>query len=678
MTEPTQRPARWSAGCLVAVLLAAATPIAGGGYLWYRWDQAAQRAQEAQAQRAQEVFAPALEMLEPPPEPDVDIDATIRVIHEIDQALQQQDSLDAWLRHAATRDHRGVAPDVLASRRELFGILQDLYARQTQAEAQQAVWELTGELLLSTLSVVSVSGEAGFTGPSGSLNVDRQQARSLLQDLRERQRERTRLLRDIDQLEKDLFQALLQYAEVYWNYVDEWEQLSLLRDRAWLAVHAGDWGAARASADLAVARAPHDREAHLIAAMARIEGGTAEDHAEAAALLEKYLDRHPDHSAPALLLLGALHEARGEAHEARLALQQAAAYYPRQADALDDALDPYAIRSYLQRSREGGLILEQYRSMMLGAGYFSPDLQLARLLFTQNQDEAARAKVLDHFARRRAQKQWDFILSDLQFCHDLLGPHYWEIFPEDAWLDLQVNPTLLGKGLTLSVRNRSARTLHNATLVLALHLTDMMPGDYVALAAGPTVPAVLAHNTTDFGSITLDLEVDGARKTLDDVVFHRAILVSNEAVVWVDTDAYRIAESQAFREKRRTDAETPVTSPANRFPSFSQEAQRLLTQARQESKLRVESRYGPDDVVVELPRELAILRPLFRLRRGETLFTAKDNLIEGDRIVLRFASVANFDGVEDPGALELVLSSPFGEVVLSWVPGGDLTWRLAP
>jgi hypothetical protein len=53
-------------------------------------------------------------------------------------------------------------------------------------------------------------------------------------------------------------------------------------------------------------------------------------------------------------------------------------------------------------------------------------------------------------------------------------------------------------------------------------------------------------------------------------------------------------------------------------------------------------------------------------------------MIEGDRIVLRFKGVANYD---DPEAaptedLELLMASPFGDLVLTWTPGGDLSWRL--
>jgi hypothetical protein len=64
------------------------------------------------------------------------------------------------------------------------------------------------------------------------------------------------------------------------------------------------------------------------------------------------------------------------------------------------------------------------------------------------------------------------------------------------------------------------------------------------------------------------------------------------------------------------------------------------------------------------------------LQRGNEVFTASDNLIEGDHIALRFKGVADLEQAASDDALELVIASPFGDVVLDWTPGGDLTWRM--
>ncbi len=656
---------------MLAVLLPA------GG--WWLWTTSAERARQealrAQEAKAAEVFDAAEAKLAPEG-PGYDIDKTVRIIHSVDVALQEHDDFEGYLRYMAKQDYRDVAPEVLASRKALLEVLQPLYAKQVELEDQQAMWEMTSELLLATLSVVSVSGDVDMIAPSGEFSVDREQARALWQDLKERQADRKQLQRDIAELDQQLVDALVDYAAVYYRYLDEWDELSILRDRAYLAVHNEDWDAAASAARLAIEKAPKEREAHLLLAMSLIEGGHLEQEMEIRDLLDETMKEHPDQSAPALLLVGALEAKVGNHDAARLAFQQAAAYYPKQSDALLDMLDPYKMRSFLKKSREGGFIIEQYKATMLGAGYFSPDLQLARQLFDAGDFAGGKAKVLDHFARRRNQEQWDFILDDITFCQELLGPDFWQIFPEDSYLDLEVSESLMGSNLNLAVKNRSPRTLRNATLVLVLHFTDMVPGMYEALPAAQTLPAVPAHETTSFGSLPIDVEYGGKAKTVDDIVQHRAILVTNDAVVWVDTDEYKIQRASGEVEDHGPTGEA-VRPIAERHPEFLETREAIVAGLSQGLDLHIEQKYGSDNVLVELPRELSILRPIFRLRYGEQVFSAEDNVIEGDRIQLRFAGVENFDDVEAVDDLELIVGSPFGDLVLTWNAAGQLTWDYA-
>lgn len=669
--------------------LAALTIVVPVG-AWFWWDhQARLAAEQAAAQQesvAEAQFEPALAALEAAAQPQkpYDIDATVRVIHEVDLALKEKQSLQEYLIWASRQDYGDVAPEVLEARKEMLDVLMRLYAKQVQAEDQQAMWEFTGELLLTTLSVVSVTGEASMVNPEAHLSVDRAQAQQLLADLKSEREQHEQLVQDITSLEVELFDKLVKYGDTYYRYLEEWDRLAVLRDRAYLAAHNGDWEAALTASELAIQAAPKEKEAHLLKAMALIELDNRENAAEIRQVLDEYLAEHPGSSAPALLLMG-VHQARlGNDKEAQLAFQQSAAYYPKQSDQLTDMLNPYKMRSFLRKSREGSFIVELYKSTMLGAGYFSPDLQMAKTRFDAGDLEGGRAKVLDHFARRRTQQQWDFVISDVAFCHELLGPHFWEIFPEDTYLDLVVSPTMLGSSLNLAVNNRSPRTLHNATLVLALQFTDMYAGDYEALPAPSTVPAVDANAQTSFGAVEVNTEVFGQAKTVDDVVVHRAILVTDEAVAWVDTDKYRIAESTEFREKKRTrealakpDA-APVVHPlARNHPEFGGTVDKLVTGAAGSAELAIEAKYGKDNLVVKLPRELAILRPLFRLKYGDTLYEADDNVIEGDKIALRFKAVENLDGEGSNKAddVELLMASPFGDVVFDWKNNGDLTWR---
>ncbi len=683
-------PAVGKGGCLrpllyagLAVLLLAA---AAGGYRWWSVEQALQE-QEA---RAEQQFGPVFDKLDEAAQaehgPGYDIDETIKVIHDIDLALQESDSLGDYLQQMARRDYDDVAPEVLAARKELMGVLFEIYAKQAELEDQEEMWGLTSELLLSTLSVVGGDADMGPLGPTGSLQVDRDQAKALLADLKERQDARLQLGRDERALENKLIDSLVAYADVYHRYVEEWDRLCTVRDRSYLAVANGDWAEAAAAADEAIAMAPHEREAHLLKALALIEGGRAADPETAQAvqrLLAEYIDAHPDRTAPAFLLRGVLNSQLGDRDAALLDLQQAAAYYPRQADALGDMLDPYRMRSYLRKTREGSYVIELYKSTMLGAGYMSPDLQQARLAFDAGDFEGGRAKVLDHFSRRRAQEQWDFLLSDIEFAQALLGEDFRRIFPEDQYLDLVVKPGMIGSKLSVGVRNRSDRTLHNATLVLALHLTDMHPDDYETVVGGDTQPAVVAHETTDFGSVEIDLDLWGKDKGVDDIVTHRAILVTNEAVLWVDTDEYKIAEAREFHDPDARTALTRAEAEARAGVAAGGGSRhglvdRLLEDARSGSGIQIDEKaLLKDGVTITLPKELAVLRPLFRLQYGDEVFTADDNLIVGDEIELRFDSVQDFGSEGHSGdQLQLVASTVLGDLVWTWGPEGGNRFRL--
>jgi hypothetical protein len=665
--KPRARWPRWvGLGCLVLLGFGVGAPAGALALYWRHAAEQERLAAIAQAQRAKEQFDPVFQKMAVE-EPTYDVDTTIRVLHEIDFAMEEHRAPHELLALMAGTDYRDVAPEVLDKRKELLQILFELYSRQTRVEDQQAVFELTGELLLSTLSVVSVSGSLDGT-PTGSLSVDREQAQELLADLKQQREDRAQLVEDITELEGRLLEANLAYAKVWRKYQDEWDHLCILRDRAYLASRDGDWATVVATTDEAIRLAPKEREAHLLGALARIEQGHPESLDAAQRILDAYLREHPDAAAPAFLLLGALEQKRGNDSASRLHLQQAAAYYPKQAARLGEMLDPYNRRAFLRQSREGSFILEEYKATMLGAGYFSPDLQLAKALFAAGDFHAGKQKVLDHFARRRAQGQWDFLLSDIAYAHDLLGGEFREIFPEESYLDLEVAPTLWGDQVKVGVRNRSARSLHNATLVLCVHFTDMLAGDYEPFTAPATLPAVPAGETTDFGAMTISADLLGKTRTVADVVSHRAILVTDEAVLWVDTEPFKIAEADEFRRAKAQGKPNP-----EQRTEWHRTMERDLGTATREVLVRgagtVVPRYGADDLSFELPEELAIFRPNFRLEYGDAVIQPDQNVIENGKIKLTFSGVDNLDaeGAEPKDAV-LVLSSVFGEFRIRWDP----------
>ncbi len=673
--KPTSSSRR--SGCITAIVLivVAVAAIVVARDLLHR------QKQQEQAARAETEFAPVFEKMDEAiedPGPGYDLDRTVQVLHGLDHSvkasLEKDEDLQDYLVRLSQEDYRGVAPEVVEARREMLDVLFQMYALQVEEEAQEELWDFSGEMLLMMLSVVDVDAAASPTGAMGGLSVDRAQAQAELELLRERHDKQLRQVEERTRLETELFEAMLDYADAYYKYVEEWDRLCVARDRAYLAAHEGNWGAAIEAADAAIEQAPHEKEAHLIKAMAMIEAGT-EDAGAVEGLLHGYIQEHPDATAPAQLLLGVHHANQGNREEATLQLQQAAAYYPKQSDQLTDLLDPYRQRAFLRKTREGNFIVDQYQATMLGAGYFSPDLQQARIHFASDEFSAGRDKVMDHFSRRRAQEQWDLVLADIQLCEELFGEDFRAIYPEEAYLDLVVKPTMFGNKIKVAVENRSPNTLHNATLVHAIQFTDMHPDDYVTFTS-PTQPAVIAHDRTDFGELEVEAEWFGETKNVDHIVTHRAILISNEAVAWVDTDEYKIAEAAEFREMRRKREAGMIPGvSATTVEEPNPLVEQVMSEVREQTMLSFESKMLGDKVRLELPREFSVLSPVFRLEVEDEVISPQTNLIDGDKIVLEFDGLPKADSGQ-PGEIRLQVNSVITDIDMTWGSNGDGTYTL--
>lgn len=651
--------------CLFLVLLSPVFVI--GGCKAKRF-LAARAAAKAQQERAEQEFQPALAKMaaavkESRQAQRYDIDKTIRVIHEIDLGLKNKKNFKEYVRQVAMQDYRQVAPDVLESRTQLTGVLMKIYAKQIEADHQASAWDLTSNFLLTSVSSLKLDLGSGLTGGFG---VDRNLVTGYMDDLKARHENETEMLLQLDKLDNELIDAVTGYAAIYHRYMDEWDQLCAARDHAYLAAHNLDWATVHTAADAAIERAPNEREAHLLKTMALIEQAAATGRPglgiesgatqlqEALALLNQYETAHPGSTAPGLLLRGNILRQQGNLKEARNFYQHAASYYPKQAAELSDMLNPYAFRTFLRKSREGNYILHQYKSTMLGAGYFSPDLQMAHMLYDQGQAAAANAKVLDHFSRRRAQAQWDFVVADIEYCQNLMGHDYDRIFPSGSYIDLVINKSRTSsKRLSVSLTNRSDRDLHNCTLVLCLNFSDMHPSDYHTMTVGKTAPLLPAGETVEYGTAKLQVEILDQVKTAADIVAARSVLVANEAVIWADTDAYKVAK--VMLEHRRTNGPSQASNDA---PITRSTVLDLMQKATAEAT----SSLGKDDLSITLPKALAIMKPIFRLAKGQghdEPIAPDIHIIDNDRIRLTFRNIANFDDPESsPGQLGLELYSP--------------------
>ncbi|MBK7878504.1 MAG: hypothetical protein IPJ77_22845 [Planctomycetes bacterium] len=630
------------------IVLALFVVAIAGSITWWSLSRSRQRDEAMTTARAE--LAPLATKLAEAPEPapgPYDIDATMRVLAELDRAARESRSTREYVDRLVRQDWSAVPKDVLAVRTRVLDVLVRMAGVLGRVEDHDANWA-EYRAVLEAVEMANATSVRVSLGPIALRNdadeTVRQKARA---ELEAKLAERESLLRALEPLQDELFAALDAGAPAMRRVAHDWEQLCLVRDGAYLAAARRDWPATAAAARAAIERSPSETEAHLLLALAEIEGGS-EPSLERDAVrgtLERFLEAHPDQAAPALLLRGVWHAKQGRAADARADFELAATRYPQQSARLKDAVDPYAMRSYLRDTTQGRNVTGMYQALSLGAGWFSPELQLARLAFAAGDRAAGKQQVLEHFQRRRKDRQWSLVLYDVDFCESLLGDDFAALFPEVSYLDLVIEPTtlsslvsgaakLVGKDaarvLEAKVANRSDRSLANAALVVCLRVKDMHPDDYAAITL-PTQPAVPARTTTSFGEVELDPALAARGKTLDDVVEPvRAILLTDEAVFRLDSIRYKNDAIERFTAEHGT---VPVSLSAR-----LEEAVQRVVAARDTMALELTATQW----TVVLPRDVAVLGPLFRLeydgKRVDQALDAGDveNVIEDGRVVLRF------------------------------------------
>jgi len=570
------------------------------------------------------------------------IEQTMRVINGLELALASP-NYRQFVQSLAREDLRGVPVDVLESRKEMLRTLNKLHNRQTELKEQENAWLLTQNISQITLNAISALASSPVPlGPEKITETSAEGIQNGFSEIQERDEIRSKIKNDIRAIEDELREVLVDYSEVYYKYLDKWDKILVHRDKAYLAVNSGNFPTARKAIADVLEKNPDDKEAQLLDALVDIESagflgetGDPVDH-DPLENLENYINDYPGESAPALLLKGVHLSRNGDFENARTAFEQAAVNYPRQSEALIDRLNPYRVRSvWLKKSREGNYILDLYKATMLGAGYFSPDLQLARMYFEKDEFDKGKEKVLDHFSRRRNQAQWDNILADIDFCNNLLEKDFNRIFPEDSFLDLSAEVTTFGDNVAVTINNQSDVELSNVSLILCVHFTDMHRDDYATFKMEETLPALEPNAKNSFGKLAIDYELFGNEKTSKDIVNSRAVLISNSAVTWVDTDDFRLERIKAELESEQSGF---TTSKNEYLSALGLDAQKIKESILEVVSVSIdENLVGSDKVEFKIPRAVALLKPVFRLAvEGGEEVVPLENLIKGDNVDLVF------------------------------------------
>ncbi len=682
VASKSSRVVAWAFGLGLVVMFAAVA-------LFTAWRAARESGQDERAAAARAELAPASEALaravesaQPQAAPAAgeapaaryDIDRTIAVLSELDTATLEARSVREWVDRLVRQDYSNVAPKALEVRQRTLELLSRLAGQLDALDDHDETWSTYRAVLHALKAANSVIvGMPGGLGNTPRADLREAAARELQRSLAEREQ----LLARVRPIEAELIQLSNDSAPLFRELLVEWEQLCLTRDAAYLAAARLDWEACARHARAAIAEAPSESEAHLLVALAHVEGGVAlpPEVSDLRQYLDRFISAHPDQAAPALLLRGVWRARSGDPSGAREDLELASTRYPQQASRLRERFDPYSARSYLRQTSAGRSITGMFEASMLGAGWFSPELQLARTLFDAGDREGGKRQIREHFHRRRADGQWSLVLYDLEFCEGLLREEFAAQFPEVSYLDLVIERPMFGDDVAVSIANRSDVTLRNAALVLCLRFVDMHPEDYVAFAVPPTQPVLPARTTTAYDSFDVNVPWGGKTKTIDQLIEPvRAILLTDEAVFRVDTIRYKNERIQRYT----SDPSLPrVSLPAR----LEQALERVRTQP-QLVNLRTAGLLS-QDVRVELPREFLALGPLFRLEFSNQRFDevedrgAVRHVIEEDSIALTFANAGVQLALKKPDEIRLVARSLARTLQLVFVRGEGGDYALA-
>lgn len=643
-------------------------------------------------------FKAAADALEQQPEPQYDIEETVRILNGLEVAQSQSEDFMSFLEYMAKQDYSRVPKDVLKAKERLLPILQKMYELQKEYDELDNLWMLARSATSGATEFAEKSNPIGvmsaiFTGnPFDAVNINKNlaEAKTVAFEQYEKDKKlKDSLKKQIEQLHMSYVDYLSEYAPVYFKYMKEWDRLCLDRDKAYFDIYSGRTVDAYNAIEKVLANYPTNREALLLKSLTLIQLAGNKPNNEkkpddvnlptpmnitkevdsvglkqadakliqADAILDNYMDLYPQRSAPALVLKGLIKLKEGNEAKAMSYFDQASVEYPRQAAALTDLLDSYKNRSYLNKSSEGKYLLKLYRSTMEGYGMFSPNLLKAKYYSQQGDLEKAKEEIFNHFYRRGNQGVYDCLLSDMQYCEENMYSIFKQLLMEQSFIDVSVEPTknwLLSKNedeARVIINNRSDVDLENVRIFLCLHYTDMYKDEYDVVKC-PSINIIKHHDKTEIGVVKLNYN----DKTYNDITRIRAIAMTDDKICWIDDVEYKYIHAyEASKAKNNNKKKMGVNSRREEFLKDFNIDSNTITDAIAKgitvySAIKSDDKSfwdnvtniwaGSDDKLkIELPRMLSLIDPVFslnQLKDKENAILPVENYLTGNNIRLKF------------------------------------------
>lgn len=677
-------------GLIIALCIIVVVVLGGGGiWLWHSLHHTGGSITLDDYTPSAE-FEPAFEAISKTPEPEYDIEETVRILNGMEVAQYQSDDFFDFLEYMAKQDYSRVPADVLNAKKELFPILQKMFELQQKYKELDNIWLLARSATSGATNFAENISPIGllsaiFTGnplDAGGVSKNLSDAKNAAFEQYEKDKKlKESLKKEIDEIRLSYIDYLADYAPVYMKYMEEWDRLCLDRDKAYLDIYSGRSIDAYNSVDNVLKKYPTNREALLLKALSLVQmagtdgvpefgdisttvelGDTVapktnqrEEHlAQADAILDNYMTLYPNRSAPALVLRGLICLKEGNETKAMSYLDQAGMEYPRQAEALTDLLDSYKNRSYLNRSIEGKYLLQLYRSTMEGFGMFSPNLIKAKYYAEQGELDKSKEEIFNHFYRRGNQGVYDCLLSDMQYCEENMYSIFKQLLMEQSFIDVSVEPTtdwLVSKNddeVKVIINNRSDVNLENVRIFLCLHYTDMYKDEYDVVKC-PSVNIIRHHDKVEVGVVKLNYE----DKKYDDITRIRAIAMIDDKICWIDNVDYKYVHAYEASKASAGSKKANQTRREAFLDDFNVDTQSLLNAISTGIKVYGDIKSGDrslwDNVTgvftsgskleIELPRILALIDPVFSLNQlgdKDKVVRPKEDYLTESNIRLKF------------------------------------------
>ena len=421
-----------------------------------------------------------------------DPDTTVMALFSMETAIRNAGNFEQLTEYIVQESPEKVAPEIQLLKYRFFNVYKKLLSNKDSEADAKSIYRTAQGALLDFASTVD---PLAFT-------YSRAQAQKIWEKHQAQVRMDADLRRRIERNQDEIVDFLFEFMTLSSKYYKEWEQLCALRDRAYLAAWEGSRDEVIANASAAVRLAPDEKEAHILLIMALLERNREDDLAVANGLINDFLKKYPDNASGYLLGV-------------------------------------YRKRAYLNKSMEGRIIVNAYRAMMSGSGYFSPDFQLARLMLEDGRKTEARKKIFDHFFRRRMQGEWDKVLDDFRFSYRFLNTDLFKIDDGSGnTVDIAIDSAFFTNSVILKVTNTGGKPLHNVTILLCVRFTDMFKKDYISFPVGETLALLKPGQTVEIGRRNIgevSENILGMKKKFKDIIEFAAVMISDETISWIES-----------------------------------------------------------------------------------------------------------------------------------------------